>query len=78
MERNAERIVIYYDNGDVVEMEKGCVFHLEAAPDDPEKVEITADMVGMSGNDLYTIVSAAIHLGDKLGMFDSMKGHETA
>lgn len=67
-EKNAVKITITYDDGTKKEIEKGLVWCVADIPEE-EKAEITAEMVCMSGKDLFTIVSAAIELGDRLGMF---------
>lgn len=66
--KNAVKITVTYDDGSASDLEKGLVFRLEDKPD-AEQVEITAEMVAMSGKDLYTVVHAAIELGMRLGMF---------
>lgn len=68
-EAAAKRIVVEYDDGSVKALEKGLVFHIEENEDTPEVAHITAEMVSMTGRDLYTVVSAAVELGVKLGMF---------
>lgn len=72
-EKTAEKVIITYSDGSVKELEKGLVFHLQ---DDPEagQVHITAEMLGMSGQDLFTVVSAAVEIGMKLGMFGDTEG----
>lgn len=67
-EKSAVKITITYDDGTKKEIEKGLVWCVADIPGE-EEVEITAEMVSMSGRDLFTIVSAAIELGDRLGMF---------
>ena len=67
-EKNAVKITITYDDGTKKEIEKGLVWCVSDIPEE-EKAEITAEMVSMSGKDLFTIVSAAIELGNRLGMF---------
>lgn len=73
MDKNATKITITYDDGSVKELEKGLVFHIEEKPNE-EQVQITADMVAMSGKDLFTVVTAAVELGMKLGMFGDTEG----
>ena len=67
-ESNARRIVVEYEDGTVKELEKGCVFIFDASNEDTD-IHITAEMVGMTGSDLYDLVYAAVNLGYKIGMF---------
>lgn len=62
-----------YSDGTAKDLDKCCVFHFSEVSGDPTKLNITADMLGMTGRDLYHIVDAALHLGQKLGMFGSME-----
>lgn len=71
-EATAKRIVVEYEDGTVKELEKGLVFRFEN--EDSDTVNITAEMVSMSGKDLYTVVGAALELGMRLGMFDDKEG----
>lgn len=73
MDKTAVKITVTYDDGSVKELEKGLVFHLEEKPAE-DQVQITADMVALSGQDLFTIVTAAVDLGMKLGMFGETEG----
>ena len=75
MEKNAVKITVTYDDGSTKDLEKGLVWSLTDKPED-EQVEITAEMVAMSGKDLFTVVSAAIEMGVKLGMFNGMEGDD--
>lgn len=68
MDKTATKITVTYDDGSVKELEKGLVFHLGDVQDNGN-IQITADMVALSGQDLFTIVEAAVELGVKLGMF---------
>ena len=70
MENNAVKITVTYDDGTTKDLEKGLVWCLTEKPE-TETVEITAEMIAMSGKDLYTVVSAAIKMGVKLGMFNT-------
>lgn len=72
-EKSAVKIAITYDDGTTKELEKGLVWCVADIPGE-EKAEITVEMVSMSGKDLFTIVSAAIEMGDRLGMFDRRAG----
>ena len=72
-EKSAVKITVTYDDGTTKELEKGLVWCL-ADKHEAEQVEITAEMVAVSGKDLYTIVSAAIELGYRLGMFNGLEG----
>ena len=69
MEKNAVKITVTYDDGSTKDLEKGLVWSLTDKPED-EQVEVTAEMVAMSGKDLYTVVGAAVELGMRLGMFN--------
>lgn len=68
MDKNAEKITITYDDGSTKELKKGLVFHIEGNPS-AESITVTADMVAMSGKDLFTVVEAAVELGVQLGMY---------
>lgn len=70
MKKDAVKITVTYDDGTTKDLEKGLVWFLTEKPE-TETVEITAEMISMSGKDLYTVVSAAIEMGVKLGMFNS-------
>lgn len=73
-EKTAVKIAITYDDGSTVELDKGLVFRI--ADVDENTSTVTAEMLNMSGRDLYTVVSGAIELGQKLGMFDNLGGEE--
>lgn len=60
----AKRITVEYEDGSIKELDKGLVFHFE-----DETEGIIAELINMGGRDLYTVVSAAMELGAKLGMF---------
>ena len=72
-EKSAVKITVTYDDGTVKDLEKGLVWFVTEIPG-TEQVEITAEMIAMSGKDLYTVVSAAIEMGAKLGMFNGLGG----
>ncbi|MBR2582646.1 MAG: hypothetical protein IKO83_01475 [Oscillospiraceae bacterium] len=72
-EKNAVKITVTYDDGTAKDLEKGLVFRLTEKPE-AEQVEIMAEMVAMSGKDLYTVVAAAVELGSRLGMFNGSEG----
>lgn len=71
-EKSAVKITVTYDDGTTKEIEKGLVWCIADKPETRE-AEITAEMVSMSGEDLFTIVGAAIELGDRLGMFNGLE-----
>ncbi len=68
-QKTAVKIAVHYNDGSVEELDKGLVFRIDNKED---HAEITADLVNMKGNDLSTIVSAAIELGARLNMFDDI------
>ena len=72
-EKSAVKITVTYDDGTTKELEKGLVWSIADKLETREE-EITAEMVAMSGKDLFTIVGAAIELGDRLGMFNGLEG----
>ena len=72
IEKIAVKITVTYDDGTTKELEKGLVWCIADKPETRE-AEITAEMVSMSGEDLFTIVRAAIELGDRLGMFNGLE-----
>ena len=72
-EKSAVKITVTYDDGTVKDLEKGLVWCLTEMPK-TEQVEITAEMIAMSGKDLFTVVSAAIEMGIRLGMFNGLEG----
>ncbi len=72
-EKGAVKITVSYDDGTVKDLEKGLVWCLTEIPE-TEQVEITAEMIAMSGKDLFTVVSATIEMGVKLGMFKGLEG----
>lgn len=72
-EKTAEKITVTYSDGSVKELKRGLVFHLGEVQENGN-IEITAEMVDMSGKDLFTVVTAAVDLGMKLGMFGDMEG----
>ena len=70
----AKRITVEYEDGSVEELDKGLVFRFENEDEDTDTALITAELVNMTGRDLYTVVSASVELGMKLGMFSSKEG----
>lgn len=72
--KSAVKITVTYDDGTVKDLEKGLVWCLTEMPE-TKQVEITAEMIAMSGKDLYTVVSAAIEMGARLGMFNGLEAH---
>ena len=67
-EKNIEKIVIHYDNGEENTIHKGI-------KEDTESEEATLDftMCHISGRDLEMIVMGCLQLGERLGMFDGRK-----
>lgn len=72
-EAAAKRIVVEYEDGTAKELEKGLVFRFEDEDEDTDTAHITAELVGMTGRDLYTVVGAAVDLGVRLGMFNDVE-----
>lgn len=70
----AKRITVEYEDGSVEELDKGLVFRFEDEDEDTDTALITAELVNMTGRDLYTVVSASVELGVKLGMFGGKEG----
>lgn len=66
----AKRIIVEYESGAVRPLDKGLVFRFEDEDEDTDVAHITAELVGMTGRDIYTVVGAAVDLGVKLGMFN--------
>jgi hypothetical protein len=67
-DKKVKSIVLNYVDGNSKEINKGlCMTFVENESE--ESVRVTYDMVGCSGQDLYTIVEAAISLGMRMGMF---------
>lgn len=73
-EKTAVKIAVTYDDGSTVELDKGLVFRI--ADNEDGTATVTAEMLNMSGRDLFTVVSGSIELGQKLGMFDDLGGEE--
>ena len=71
-EKSVKKITLEYEDGSVEELEKGLVWHFEPQ-DDGDTVRITAEMLNLTGSDLYTVVGAAIEMGQKLGMFKGLE-----
>lgn len=72
LEKNAVKITVTYDDGTVKDLEKGLVWFITEIPE-KEQVEISAEMIAMSGKDLFTVVNAAIEMGVRLGMFNDLE-----
>ena len=70
----ARKITVEYEDGSVEELDKGLVFRFENEDEDTDTALITAELVNMTGRDLYTVVSASVELGVKLGMFGGKEG----
>lgn len=68
-DNSVEKITLTYSDGTIKDIDKGLVFRVKENPE-KDTAEITADMVGMSGKDLFTVVQAAVELGIRLGMFN--------
>ena len=71
-EKSVKKITLEYEDGSVEELEKGLVWHFEPQ-DDGDTVRVTAEMLNISGRDLYTVVDAAIGFGQRLGMFNRLE-----
>ena len=71
-EKNIEKIVIHYDNGEENTIHKGFMCGIK---EDTESGEATLDftMCHISGRDLEMIVMGCLQLGERLGMFDGRK-----
>lgn len=67
-EKTAVKITVTYEDGTTKEVERGLVWQLTDIPEEG-KVDITAEMVSMSGKDLFAIVNVALEIGMRLGMF---------
>lgn len=70
----AKRITVEYEDGSIKDLNKGLVFHFEDETE--ETARIIAELINMGGRDLYTVVSAAMELGAKLGMFGDREDAE--
>lgn len=70
----AKRITVEYEDGSIKELDKGLVFSFEDEIE--ETAHIVAELVNMAGRDLYTVVSAAMELGAKLGTFGDREDAE--
>lgn len=70
----AKRITVEYEDGSIKELDKGLVFSFEDEAE--ETAHIVAELINMDGRDLYTVVSAAMELGAKLGMFGDREDAE--
>ena len=70
-EKSAVKITVTYDDGTFKDLEKGLVWCITEMPE-TERIEITAEMIAMSGKDLFTVVEAAIEMGERLGMFNGL------
>lgn len=73
--RSAVKIAVTYDDGSVVELDKGLVFRI-TDNEDVGTTTIEAEMLNMFGRDLTSVVMGAIDLGKKLGMFNGLGGEE--
>lgn len=64
-EATPKKIVVEYEDGTVKDLGKGLVLRIE---EDTANLtaKVTAELVGMSGRDLYTVVEAALGLGMRL------------
>ena len=69
VDTSAKKVIVEYGDGRTVELEKGAVIHLSDDPENAEGVEVTFDMIQMTGEDLTIIVSSIVQLCDKLGLF---------
>lgn len=76
-EAAAKRVVVEYEDGSVKELDKGLVWRFEG-DEDSDQVQITAELVNMTGRDLYTVVEAALELGMRLGMFNGLGDPDVA
>ena len=74
-EKAVKKITLEYEDGSVEELEKGLVWRFDPL-DDGDTVKITAELLNMTGRDLYTVVGAAIEMGQKLGMFKGLEDAE--
>lgn len=74
-EKNIEKIVIHYDNGEKNTIHKGFMCDIK---EDTESGEATLDfaMCHISGRDLEMIVMGCLQLGERLGMFDGRKEYD--
>lgn len=74
-EKNIEKIVIHYDNGEENTIHKGFMCGIK---EDTESGEATLDftMCHISGRDLEMIVMGCLQLGERLGMFDGRKEYD--
>lgn len=70
----AKRITVEYEDGSIKELGKGLVFSFENEAE--ETAHIVAELVNMAGRDLYAVVSAAVELGMKIGMFGDREDAE--
>ena len=72
-EKSVKKITLEYEDGSEEELDKGLVWHFEPQ-DDGDTVEITAELLNMTGRGLYTVVGAAIEMGQKLGYVQRIGG----
>lgn len=75
--KSTVKIMVEYNDGSVVAVKKGILFHLAGETTENGQVEINADAMGMSSADLYTVIHAAVALGARLGiLFRDRKAEE--
>ena len=74
--RRAVKITVTCADWRIEEPGKSLAFKFEDNEDTPGEVCVTAEMVNMTGRDLYTAVAGAVELGMKLGMFNDTAGGE--
>ena len=71
-----EKIVVHYDNGTTKEIGHGLVFHVVPGQE-PDTVEVTAELVAVGEDDLRQIIGAAVELGFRIGLFKEDEGEAT-
>lgn len=69
----AARVTIEYTDGHVEAPQKCCVFRFRDVSGNPDRMCVTAEMLDIKVQDLHLIVNAALHLGQRLGMFGSLE-----
>lgn len=69
----AARVTIEYADGHVEDPQKCCIFRFRDVEGNPNRMFVTMEMLNIKVPDLHIIVDAALHLGQKLGMFGSLE-----
>lgn len=68
-----EKIKVDYEDGEVIELEKGAVVSFKSDIENDE-LKVIIEMLNIGPGELRALVLGMVDLGSKMGIFDELEG----